>query len=192
MMARQLRAPAGAGFGLILALLLSLAISGVASAQGREAPAPGYEGLLEQLRDAKSQGEADILAGRIWEIWLTAPDETAQELLDGSIERRRAGDFLGAIQQLDRLVSSYPDYVEGWNQRATMFFLTGEFEKSLADVAEVLAREPRHFGALSGKAVILAQQGKIPLAQIAVREALRHHPFLRERALLDASPGTDL
>lgn len=151
-----------------------------------------YEDLLTALAGAQSQAEADALSDRIWRIWLTAPDETAQEVLDAAMQRRQAYDFLGAIKELDRLVEFYPDYAEGWNQRATMRFLRGELDLSLADVAEVLAREPRHFGALSGKAVILFQQGNFPLAEIAIREALKVHPFLHERAILDTIPGTDL
>ena len=151
-----------------------------------------YETLLTDLRGAETKAEADRLSDEIWQVWLTAPDEAAQEVLDAAMERRMNYDFFGAIGHLDRLVESYPDYAEGWNQRATMYFLIGDFDRSLADVAEVLAREPRHFGALSGKAVILYRQGKVPLAQITVREALKHHPFLNERAILDAPSGTDL
>ncbi len=151
-----------------------------------------YENLLTALQAAGSAAEAQELSSEIWQVWLTAPDEAAQEVLDAAMQRRQSYDFLGAINHLNRLVEGWPDYAEGWNQRATMYFMIGDFEASLADVAEVLAREPRHFGALSGKAVILYQQGKIPLAQITVREALKYHPYLNERAILDAGGGTDL
>lgn len=148
--------------------------------------------MLTALASAETREKADQLSGEIWQIWLTAPDETAQEVLEKALRRREAYDFLGAIDHLNRLIAGWPDYAEGWNQRATLHFLRGDLEASLADVAETLAREPRHFGALSGKAVIFFQQGKIPLAQIAVREALKHHPFLQERAILNLNPGTDL
>jgi len=151
-----------------------------------------YEDLLAELANAKTQSQADQLSGEIWNIWLTAPDAAAQEVLDSAMERRRAYDFLGAIEHLNVLIEKYPDYAEGWNQRATIHYLRGDFEASLADVAETLAREPRHFGAMAGKSVILFNQGKIPLAQIAVREALKFHPFLNERAILNSDAGTDL
>jgi tetratricopeptide (TPR) repeat protein len=174
----------------VLTVLL-LVLSGAALAQDKPTAAD-YETLLTSLSHAKTQTEADQLSNEIWQIWLTAPDDAAQAVLDAAMERRQAHDFLGAIKELDVLVAHYPDYAEGWNQRATVRFLRGELDASLADVAEVLKREPRHFGALSGKALILYRQGKIPLAQIAVREALKHHPFLRERSILQAAPGTDL
>ena len=170
-------------------LLLSLSLAITASAAAAQ---DGYEDLLAALAKSGSKAEADALSGRIWQIWLTAPDAAAQEVLDAAMTRRENYDFLGAIRHLDRLIETYPDYAEGWNQRATMHFLRGDFDASLSDVAETLAREPRHFGALSGKAVILFQQGRIPLAQIAIREALKYHPFLNERAILDANPGKDI
>lgn len=156
------------------------------------ATAQAYEELMSALASSRTQDEADRLSSKIWEVWLTAPDETAQEILDNAMLRRQAYDFIGAIYHLNLLVAAYPTYAEGWNQRATMYFLRGELEASLADVAKVLELEPRHFGALSGKAVILYRQGKVSLAQIAVREALKYHPFLAERAILTARPGTDL
>lgn len=176
-------------YGLIRSILMAflLALPATAATEGER-----YETLLADLRNAPDRIEAERLNREIWEIWLTAPDEAAQEVLDAAMLRRQAYDFIGAIGHLNRLVETYPDYAEGWNQRATMYFLIGDFDRSLADVAEVLKREPRHFGALSGKAVILFQQGKVALAQVAVREALKHHPFLNERFILDASPGTDL
>ncbi len=151
-----------------------------------------YENLMARLANSQSQTEADSLSSEIWRIWLVAPDQAAQEVLDAALERRGSGDYLGAILHLNRLVEGWPDYAEGWNQRATIHFLRGDYVASLADVAEVLAREPRHFGALSGKSVILYRQGRVALALITLREALKHHPFLRERAILEAIDGTEL
>lgn len=170
----------------ILFLTLALLSAAMASANER------YETLLRDLAGADDKAQANALTNEIWQIWLTAPDEAAQAVLDSALQRRSSRDFLGAIGHLDRLVDSYPDYAEGWNQRATMYYMIGDFEASLRDVAETLEREPRHFGALSGKAIILYQQGKIALAQIAMREALKYHPWLNERRILDIEAGEDL
>ena len=174
------------GFAAICALTVCFcALSAHASGER-------YEQLMSKLAAAQSQPEADQLASEIWQIWLTAPDPAAQEVLDAALARRQARDYFGAILHLNRLIADWPNYAEGWNQRATIHFLLGDYSASLADVAEVLAREPRHFGALSGKAVILYSQGRTALAQIALREAVKHHPFLRERVILDVSDGTEL
>ena len=82
-----------------------------------------YERLLTELAASSSPEEADALSGEIWQIWLTAPDAAAQEVLDAAMTRRMQQDVLGAILQLNRLVEQWPDYAEGWNQRATMYFL---------------------------------------------------------------------
>jgi tetratricopeptide (TPR) repeat protein len=170
---------------LIVGLCLSLS---AVSAKAQD----NYEELLRALAASQSRAQADQFSNQIWELWLTAPDATAQEVLDAAMVRRQSYDYLGAIKHLDRLIESYPDYAEGWNQRATIYFLRGEYEKSLADVAETLAREPRHFGALAGKSLILFNQGKQALAKIAVLEALRYHPFLSERAILGDSKAEDI
>jgi len=151
-----------------------------------------YDALMAALAQADNQAQADQLSGEIWQFWLTAPDGAAQEVLDNAMQRRQAYDFLGALDHLDRLIDGWPDYAEGWNQRATVHFLRGDYAASLADVAETLAREPRHFGALAGKAMILFNQGNTPLAQIAVREALQYHPFLHERVILDIDAGEEI
>lgn len=151
-----------------------------------------YETLLSDLAKSSSAVEAQRLSGEIWQIWLTAPDSAAQEVLDAALQRRQAQDFFGAVLELNRLIEGWPDYAEGWNQRATMYWILGDYDASLADVEEVLAREPRHFGALSGKAVILMDLGKVGLAKIAIREALKYHPHLNERAILRVAPGEEL
>lgn len=170
---------------LFTALLLWLAAQPLSAEQS-------YDALMSALAQAENQAQAKQISDDIWQIWLTAPDAAAQEVLDNAMQRRAAYDFLGAIDHLDRLIKGWPDYAEGWNQRATVHFLRGDYVASLADVAQTLAREPRHFGALAGKAVILFNQGKTPLAQIAVREALQYHPFLNERVILDIDAGEEI
>lgn len=174
---------------LFRTMITALALSLVSlSAQAQDS----YEDLLAALATSQTKAEADQLSNQIWEIWLTAPDDAAQEVLDAAMTRRQSYDFLGAIEHINKLIENYPDYAEGWNQRATLYYLRGEYEKSLADVAETLAREPRHFGALAGKSVILFNQGKQALAKIAVIEALKYHPFLNERAILLGIEGEEI
>ena len=154
------------------------------------AEAAERDALFASLAAAATEAEARALESAIWEIWLTAPDARAQELLDRALDRRRWHDFAGALEPLDELVAAYPDYAEGWNQRATVRFLREEYEQSLADIAQTLAREPRHFGALAGKAIILMRQGRTAEAQLVLIQALEIDPWLRERGLL--LPGPDL
>lgn len=148
--------------------------------------------LLTALREAPDEATGRAAENAVWGFWMTAPDRRAQALLDQALERRRWYDFAGALPSLDRLIALYPDYAEGWNQRATVRFLREEYQLSLADIEETLAREPAHFGALAGKAVILMRQGKTALGQLALIEALAVHPWLRERTMLLDAGSEDL
>ena len=53
----------------------------------------------------------------------------------------------------------------------------------MADIDKVLEFEPRHFGALVGRAVMYKNQGKDDLALKDMLAALAIHPFLAERAM---------
>ena len=74
-----------------------------------------------------------------------------------------------------------PDWAEGWNKRATVLYLMGEHDRSLADIDRVLALEPRHFGAIAGIGLIRIEKGEMREALAAFRRALAINPFLRER-----------
>ena len=65
-----------------------------------------------------------------------------------------------ALDILDQVVTLAPDYAEGWNRRATLYFTMKDFSRSIADVERVLELEPRHYGALSGLAAMLQALGR--------------------------------
>jgi len=83
-----------------------------------------------------------------------------------------------AEQTLIQLVESYPDFAEGWNRRATLYFMEQRYDASLVDIDHVLALEPRHFGALAGKGMILHLQGKTIEALKTLHEALQMNPHM--------------
>ena len=102
-----------------------------------------------------------------------------------------------AIQLLDAVLELRPDYVEGWNRRATLHFANKDYGKSLADIRQVLAREPRHFGALSGLGVIMQEFGEEKLALEAFRRALAVNPHLQKipdfvKSLTEKVEGRDI
>ena len=157
---------------------------GLAQSFGQsQAQSAQLDSLFRRLSAATDAQSARIIANDIWQIWIH-PDDP---VLDARVtEIMTAGGFAGPASQLpliDALIADYPDYAEGWNLRATALFLNGAYEQSLADIVETLAREPRHFGALSGRALIYHAQGKRDLALEAITKALDIHPFLAERAL---------
>lgn len=166
---------------------------GAAVLQGDPAvEAAEREKLFADLVVAPNPQEAYVLTSKIWAFWFRAPNEAAATLMQEAMRYRGARDYPGAITVLDTLVESAPDWAEAWNQRATIRYLLRDFDGSLADVDRVLALEPKHFGALSGQALILMQQGKMAAGQLVLRKALAIHPFLSERALLTGPEGQDI
>ena len=168
-----------------------------ASAAVAQCPAPPditaqQDRILQDVRSAQTEMEARELTNRLWELWTTAPDEPAQELLDRGMQARESYDFLGALDAFDRLTEYCPDYAEGYNQRAFVNFLRQDFPAALVDLDRALARSPGHVAAMSGKALTLMGLGRHDEAQLILREAIRLNPWLPERSLLTAPPGEDL
>ena len=83
-----------------------------------------------------------------------------------------------AIKLLDQIIQIRPSYTEAWNRRATAYYMKKEFNRSLADIRQVLAREPRHFGALAGLGLIMQDLGDDKRALEIYRKALAIHPRL--------------
>lgn len=181
-------------FSAALICVAALTIAGAPSARAQDGPADPEtaaaerQALFAALARAESQSEAFALVNAIWLLWMRAPDPSSQALLDRAMAHRRAGELAGAMEVLDELVARAPGFAEGWNQRATIRFLQGDYDGSLADIDRTLELEPKHFGALSGQAVILIRQGRDRLAQSALRRAVEINPWLHERILLRPVP----
>ncbi|MHA7777482.1 tetratricopeptide repeat protein [Roseibium sp. M-1] len=154
---------------------------------------PEQDNLFEALKNATNEEEASKIEDAIWRSWLDqAPTPEIRQKVDSAMRKRGSYDFAGAKELLDDVVSEAPDYSEGWNQRAFILFLQGNYEDSLVDIEKALALEPRHFGALSGRAIIFMTLGRVQLGQEALKEAIEIHPFLKERDMLIKPQGVDL
>jgi tetratricopeptide (TPR) repeat protein len=144
---------------------------------------PVLDELFAELKKASDPITAHAIDQQIWMIWTVPPDPVLAGRMNEVMSARGMGDPVEAIALLDKLVVDYPGYAEAWNQRATMYYVIGNFEASIADCAKVLELEPRHFGALSGRALMYLQQGKRALALKDMAAAMEIHPFLNEREL---------
>jgi tetratricopeptide (TPR) repeat protein len=168
------------------ALILVLLLAFMPAAGLRAAPLvdnKALDQLFTELRAAPDADTAYAIDRKIWDIWMAPDDKDLAERMQQVLAARRALDFTGALALLDRIVADYPTYAEGWNQRATLYYLTDDFERSLADIDKVLQYEPRHFAALSGRAIIHLARNERALALMDMRAALAIHPFLAERQL---------
>ncbi|HZY68097.1 MAG TPA: hypothetical protein VFE52_05890 [Devosia sp.] len=139
--------------------------------------------LFEELRVATDETEADEISRQMWREWFAPSDPDLATRMSVASNFIGEANLEGSLDELNGVVADFPDYAEGWNQRATVHFMMGNHEASLADIEKVLAIEPRHFGALSGRVMILLGQGKHAEALRNMRAALAIHPFLRERRL---------
>jgi tetratricopeptide (TPR) repeat protein len=184
---------------LILAASLSIGTAGMPQLRAETAPSasPQLHGdaatlrdqLFRQLKQARSEQEGRAAEDQIWLFWTRGPDEESTKQVAAILAARRAYDNEKALRIAEALVARRPDYAEGWNQKATMLFEKEDYDGSLDAIQHVLELEPKHFGALAGKAVILMRQGRMALAQEALRIAVEIHPFLKERGMLIRPAG---
>jgi tetratricopeptide (TPR) repeat protein len=172
-------------------LLIAVVAFGHAAAQSpTQPPAPDddasararrLDALFAGLKATKVEDEADAMVAEIWRLWL----QSGQPDLDAAMQQ--ASNLMNhglpalAMPVLDDIVTRAPGWAEGWNKRATVLYLIGEHDRSLADIERVLTLEPRHFGALAGIGLIRIQQGEHRAALAAYRRALAVNPFLKER-----------
>ena len=163
----------------VLIVLLALTAPAVAR-QGDDR----LDGLFERLQAAQNPLEAKLLEEAIWQIWLESGSPTVDLLMANGATAMSAGDYDKAQTMFDAVVQLDPDYAEGWNKRATLYFITGNYQASIADIEKTLALEPRHFGALSGLGQILERLNDPAGALKAYRRALAADPQMesvRER-----------
>jgi tetratricopeptide (TPR) repeat protein len=138
----------------------------------------GLDFLFGALKAAPDEVSAKAVEAKIWAIWLQTPSDTAALLMaraKAAIDAQQ-GDI--ALKLLDATIKLRPDYVEAWNRRATLYYLRNDYGRSLADIQQVLVREPRHFGALAGLGMIMQDLGDDKRALDAFRQALAVNPHL--------------
>jgi len=153
--------------------------------------------LFDALKAAPDADIAKQVENRIWAIWLASGSDTADLLMSrvkGAIE---AKDTKLAVQLLDSIIEIKPNYIEAWNRRATLFFALKDYGRAMADIREVLNREPRHFGALAGLGMILEEVGEDKLALDAYRKALAVNPHMQKipeqvKTLTEKVEGRDI
>jgi tetratricopeptide (TPR) repeat protein len=199
---------------LVLASTFAVAAPGQSDAEGSPAPdwvaPPGdlpktergdrtydLDTLFAGLKIAPDAESARAIEARIWALWMVSGSDTCNLLMARVKAASDDKDYELAINLLDAVIALRPDYVEAWNRRATIYYLLNDYGRSLADIREVLAREPRHFGALSGLGLILQDIGDDKDALQAYRKALAIDPHLEHlpdvvKSLSEKVEGRDI
>ncbi len=188
-------------FAMTLGLTLALGLTGLPASAQPSAPqpdakpeaAPNLRPQSPEEEAAQRQARLDELFARlaqkehpdwenvqnqIWVLWSQSGSASIDLLLLRAGKAMENGDFELAMRFLNDLVRLAPKFPEGWNKRATVYYLLNEFGHSVADIERTLALEPRHFGALSGLGIILEQLGEKTGAMRAYRRGLEVHPNL--------------
>ncbi|MEC9347318.1 MAG: hypothetical protein VYB54_13900 [Pseudomonadota bacterium] len=165
-------------FRSALALVVSVALLGAMPALARQDDRR-LDTLFADLQ-AASGPEAQKVQGQIWEIWFQSGSDTVDLLMADAGQATNMGLNEQAEEQYDAIIDLAPDFAEGWNRRATLRFMRGNYSGSIADINQVLELEPRHFGALAGLGAIYDKIEQPEAALHAFREALLINPHMAE------------
>lgn len=144
----------------------------------RNDPNDNLDTLFAALKVAPDEGTAKSIEDRIWALWIVSNSDTCNLLMSRVKAATDGKDYDLALKLLDAIIAINPDYVEAWNRRASVYYLKNDYGHAIADLGEVLVREPRHFGALSGLGMILQEIGDDKDALKAYRDALKIDPHL--------------
>ena len=132
--------------------------------------------LFDKLFLSTNNMEASKLLFNIWDIWSIADNQETQIIFDEANQFMDVGELDNAIELFTKVVMQSPEFAEGWNKRATVYFLKGELNKSISDIEKTLNLEPRHFGALDGLAEIYLMQDDLVGAAVIYRRILEIIP----------------
>jgi tetratricopeptide (TPR) repeat protein len=133
--------------------------------------------LVGALRDS-DPGVRALAERALWDVWSRSGSDEIDMLLQAGITEMQHGQLEVAIDTFSEVIRRRPDFAEGWNKRATVYYLVGEYRKSAADCDEVLKRNPAHFGALSGYGMIWLRLDEPARALERFEQALAVNPNL--------------
>ncbi|MCL2713959.1 MAG: hypothetical protein FWD68_05040 [Alphaproteobacteria bacterium] len=136
--------------------------------------------LFAALKAAPDDATARSVEARIWALWLQTPSDTAALLMSRAKVAADAQNTAVAMELLDAVIRLRPDYTEAFNRRATLSYMKNDYSRAMADIEQVLIREPRHFAALTGLALIMEDLGDGKRALEAYRQALAINPHLEK------------
>ncbi|WP_018235576.1 hypothetical protein [Ensifer sp. BR816] len=175
-----------------LTLILALTVPATAGLTQTADPAPQPEtaslstpkqrldALFLDLKKERDENKARELADRIRLEWQDSGSATVNLLMQSADKAITDEKKPVALDILDQVIALAPNYVEGWNRRATLHFQMGNYRKSMSDINRVLAIEPRHFGAIAGMATMLEAAGRNELALRAWQQFLDLYPSDRK------------
>ena len=137
---------------------------------------PRLDPLFDALRDAETTRSAREIEQEVWSLWAESGDPEIDARLRAGMQALDGNDLARALHEFNGVVERAPWFAEGWNKRATVYWLLGRLDESRDDITRTLQIEPRHFGALSGLALVEEARGRPFEALEALEKVIRIHP----------------
>ncbi len=134
--------------------------------------------LFLKLGNAETAQKSKQFEKQIWQVWMEHKSPEISTKIQEGTQAMQAQDFGKAIKLFSELTEEAPGFAEAWNKRATVLYLVGRLQESAKDVEQALNLEPRHFGALSGKGMILMALKDWSGAIEAFELGLKVHPHM--------------
>ena len=134
--------------------------------------------LLRALRDP-DEVVRGLAEHSVWQVWSRSGDPHVDALFEIGVSQMNQGAPDAAVDTFTAIIARKPDFAEGWNKRATAYYLMGDLDLSLHDCDEVMQRNPNHFGALSGYGLIYVQRGELTRALEYFERALAINPNMQ-------------
>jgi tetratricopeptide (TPR) repeat protein len=150
--------------------------TGMETAEAEKKPENLSQELLDKLKGTESEEEAASIEEEVWDAWLVSGSGTVDILMRRGLDAQEQEDPELARDMFDRVIMIKPQYAEGWNRRALLFFNDGKYDEAVADLESALTYEPRHFGAWIGLGMIFESIDRPEAALLAYRKALAIHP----------------
>jgi tetratricopeptide (TPR) repeat protein len=160
---------------IVLLCLLPMVFAGPLRAAQDDARLDTLFGQLQVVTEAQS---ARLIELAIWQVWSESGSATVDLLMEQASNAMSRRENARALERLDAIVEQMPNFAEGWNKRATLFYMMNRMEQSRADIERTLQLEPRHFGALSGLGLVNSALGNDKAAYDAYQRALKVNPHL--------------
>ena len=161
-------------FKILIVSISLLFVSKIALADQND---PRLNNLFKKLNETENQDEIRDLISDIWNIWYEVDDPKVIEYFEKGIQAMNLRNYPLAIRFFNNLIEEDPNFAEGWNKRATVHFMMGNFDQSMQDIIKTLELEPRHFGALDGMGLIFIHQGQFQQAIDVYDKMLEIFPF---------------
>ena len=138
----------------------------------------GEEQLLRALKSA-SRTSRQVALDSLWNLWLQAAGKEAYRLAQRANLQMERKDYDEALATLNGVVKKYPEFAEGWNRRAVLYWQMGKYEESIGDCKRVVALNPNHYGAWQGMGLCQLHLGRLESACHSLRMALKINPHDR-------------